>query len=89
MRVIGVAIPAGLPGVSVGPGYSLYNRACNWIVQLSQKNIFACYRSRWDRFWASGACQTWATITTPTPATILETVTEFATGSGAPLATLP
>lgn len=43
----------------VGGPTGLYHRVCTWLVRQSEVSYCACYRSRWDRFWATGACSTW------------------------------
>jgi hypothetical protein len=38
-----------------------YEITCTWTVTSIQKDVCACYRGRWDRFWAWGACDQWVT----------------------------
>ncbi len=43
----------------VGGPSGLYHRVCNWLVTQTETGNCCCYRSRWDAFFASGACSCW------------------------------
>lgn len=65
----------------VGGPTGIYHLTCRWSVTRRKKIVCACYRSRWDRFWASNECKKWVFIV---ESTRIETYNHFKASLGVP-----
>lgn len=71
----------------IGGPSGIYHRVCRWIVRQTEESNCCCYRSRWDRFWASNPCFCWTER--GGPATVLRNTQEWSVIVTTPPAATP